>query len=572
MSTPNPTNGQEPTADQARAAGRQLAEHPLLAARNEEERPGLVEVLADARPLLSTHGVGFELLRTRPGLVVVRARSESSLSALAACEMVKGLLGAVAEQVCDVRSSLVENTCATRGAPACLYSLVWEDQPATRPSVPFEPSAPAKGPSEGSGATDDLPIWDTPVTPAAPPQGGVEPAARRSTALRPDAVATPTATSSTSYQFQVSAPSAIVVPAANAPVPAPPEPVVEAPGPTTPALEDAVPAATIGRRTFPRGLVRRSWLVALALVAGSAGGWYAGRHAATSYGAESVVVVQSGAGKTGPGSANDAMALATTYAALIPKDASVLSAPAGVLNMSSSAVASALSVTVEQGTSLLQINFTASSASKAIDGAQAVARAVASSKPLTAAIAAGSVAIVSVPTSAHLQGTLHKYGIVIGAFLGLVIGLILLLAAERADPRIDDAPAMATATRCRAAVVPADLSFEELARVLADAGREQGLTIVPVAAADGAPTMELARGLRSCWPADGPAVTISPSFVSGIAELSRGAGPTVLVSHPGTRQRDVLAAAERLRMIGRSPVWAVLTNRRLRSRVSGHVG
>ena len=84
--------------------------------------------------------------------------------------------------------------------------------------------------------------------------------------------------------------------------------------------------------------------------------------------------------------------------------------------------------------------------------------------------------------------------------------------------------------------------------------------------------MELARGLRPCWPPDGPAVAISPSFSSGVVELSRGTGPTVLVSHPGTRQRDLVAAAERLRMIGRPPVWAVLANRRLRSRVSGRVG
>ncbi len=570
MSTPTfPTNGQELTADQARAIGRQLAEHPLLAARSEEARPGLVEVLSDARPLLSTHGVGFELLRTRPGLVVVRARSEGTLSALAACEIVKGLLGAVAEEVCDVRASLVESTCAARGAAACLYSMVWEDQPA-HPAPPTEATPVRDEPTEGPSEPEDLPAWDAPLAPPPAPaamvERSVEPMAKaQSTTVRPgpDAVANPTASSSTSYQFQVSATSAIVLPASQAPA---------TPEPETERAPETVPAATIGHRKFPKGLLRRSWLVVLALVAGSAGGWYAGRHAGTSYGAEAVVVVQSGAGKAGPGSASDAMALATTYAALIPKDASILSAAGGVLNMSNAAVAKALDVTVESGTSLLQINFTASSATKSVAGAQAVAHAIASAKPLTAAIAVGSVAVVSLPSSAHLQGTLHKYGIVIGAFLGLVIGLILVLAAERADPRIDDAPAMATASRCRAALVPADLSFEELARVLADAGHDKGLTIVPVVAGDNAPTIELARGLRSCWPADGPPVTISPPFASGIAELSRGSGPTVLVSHPGTRQRDVLAAAERLRMIGRSPVWAVLANRRLRSRVSGHVG
>jgi hypothetical protein len=156
----------------------------------------------------------------------------------------------------------------------------------------------------------------------------------------------------------------------------------------------------------------------------------------------------------------------------------------------------------------------------------------------------------------------------------VVLGLILVLAAERADPRVDDAASMATAAGCRAALVPTDLSFAELARVLADVGHEKGggLTIVPITISDTAPTMELARSLRPCWPTDGPAVTISPSFSSGVVELSKGTGPTVLVSHPGTRQREIVAAADRLRMIGRAPVWAVLANRRLRSRVPSRVG
>lgn len=313
--------------------------------------------------------------------------------------------------------------------------------------------------------------------------------------------------------------------------------------------------------------------MALALVAGSAGGWFAGHHAGTSYAAQATLVVQSGAGKSGPGSANDALALATTYSALIPKDQSILSTASGTLNMSTSAIEKNLTVTVESGTSLLLLTFSSSTEQGAVKGADAVARAVASNTPLTAAIAAGSVAIVNVPNSASVQGTMHKYGIVIGAFLGIVIGLILVLAAERADPRIDDATGMAAATGCRAAIVPADLSFAELARMLVDAGREKGgLTVVPISVADTTPTMELARGLRPCWPPDGPAVAISPAFSSGVVELSRGHGPTVLVSHTGARRREIVAATERLRMIGRPPVWAVLSNRRLRSRVSDRVG
>jgi capsular polysaccharide biosynthesis protein len=585
------TNPEEASAEQARLTGRQLAEHPLLASRA-GERPGVAEVLADARPLLSTYGISFEILRTRPSMVVLRAKSDGRVSAQVACELVKGLLAAVPEQVCAVKASLVENNCAQRGAPACLYSMVWEDLPAAV-SAPTPPSpetllappmsepgfvepVPAEPVFEAASAPVDqmaLPEWDRastepPVAPAS--EDAVEPVPAPSpNPPRPAESAPPTAASSAAYQFQVSTPNAIVVP--NPPQPAP-VPVASTPIAPQAAESVVTPGLVARRRHFPKGLIRRGWLLALALIAGSAGGWFAGVHAGTTYSAQATLVVQSGAGKAGPGSANDALALATTYSALIPKDQSILSAAASTLNMSTSAVEHNLTVTVENGTSLLLLDFSAPTANRAVAGADAIARAVASNTPLTAAIAAGSVAIVNVPNTAHRQGTLHKYGIALGAFLGLVVGLILVLAAERADPRIDDAVAMATAAGCRAALVPHDLSFAELARVLCDAGTPKGLTVVPIAVSDTAPTMELARGLRPCWPPNGPAVAISPSFSSGVVELSRGTGPTVLVSHPGTRQRDLVAAAERLRMIGRPPVWAVLANRRLRSRVSGRVG
>jgi capsular polysaccharide biosynthesis protein len=621
MPTPLPilaANPAEAPADQGRLAGRQLAEHPLLAARSDHERPGVADVLSDARPLLSTYGISFEILRTRPGMVVLRSRPTGRVSALVACELVKSLLAAVTDQVCSVKASVVENTCAQRGAPACLYSVVWEDQvaapagPGPSTDRPIDRGPDAAGwtieardemplpewdrPVETDelpewdrpiDALDDLelPEWDRPIDPLeAPPTNAIEPVQGRpaNAARSPQepAPSPPTAASSTAYQFQVSTPNALVVPNSNLPspslaparVPAPIAlPAVALPAVAAPMV--SAPAVVTSRRRFPKGLVRRGWLLAIALVAGSAGGWFAGAHATATYGAQATLVVQSGAGKTGPGSANDALALATTYSALIPKDQSILSTAAGTLKIPESTIQRNITVTVQNGTSLLLLSYKAPTAAQAVAGADAVARAVTSTIPLSSAIAPGSVAIVSVPTLAGKQGMLHKYGIIIGGFIGLVVGLILVLAAERADPRIDDAVAMARAVGCRAAIVPSDLSFAELARVLSDAGREKGgLTIVPLAIADTAPTMQLARELRPCWPVDGPAVAISPSFSSGVVELTKASGPTVLISHPGTRLRDVVSAAERLRMMNRAPVWAVLANRRLRTRVSGRVG
>jgi len=594
MPTPLPTLAKSPDeapADQARFAGRQLAEHPLIAARPDQERPGVADVLTDARPLLSTYGIGFEIVRSRPGMVVLRSRPLGPVSALVACELVKSLLGAVTEHVCAVKASVVENTCAQRGAPACLYSVVWEDQAAGPVAPRLGPATPEiesrRGPDIGViDAVEDAPLpqWDRPaeldsIEGGATNGYAVEPAPKQwaNTAQAPkEPVASPpTAVSSTGYQFQVSTPNALVTPRPSFPapvVPTGPAPVLAPAMPET-ASPVSTTAVVTSRARFPRGLVRRSWLLVIALVAGSAGGWFAGTHATTSYGAQATLVVQSGAGKTGPGSANDALALATTYSALIPKDQSILSTASGTLKVAPSTIEKNLTVTVENGTSLLLLSYSAPTAQQAVTGATAVARAVASATPLSPAIAPGSVAIVSVPNSGSKEGMLHKYGIVLGGFIGLVVGLILVLAAERADPRIDDAVGMAGAARCRAAIVPSDLTFPELARVLADAGREKGrLTIVPLTIPDTASTMELARELRPCWPADGPAVAISPSFSSGVVELTKGSGPTVLIAHPGTRLRDVVSATERLRMMNRAPVWAVLANRRLRSRVSDRVG
>jgi capsular polysaccharide biosynthesis protein len=570
----------EMSIEQARVIGRRLAEHPLLAARADEERPGVAEVLADARPLLGTHGVGFEVVRSRPGCVVVRSHATGPMSARVACELVKALLSEVTEQVCDIRAALVENVCAQRGAAACVYSIVWEGAPTSAPpsilrSPPGSETLIDPEPALGSwqpAEPEPLPDWNRPIRfenegQVPPPAPDRQPAATSYPDASPkgtnghgvlEGSTLGTAATSTTHHFQVSTPNTIVVPAPAPPLQPPPMPSVAFPDPATPLV-------TTPARRVPRGLIRRGWLVALALVAGSAGGWYAGKHAATSYGAQATVVVRSGSSSSGPGGANDALALATTYAALIPKDQAVLRVVGRALGVAPSTVAKALNASIENGTSILVIDYTGSNAATAINGASAAAEAVASTSPVSLAIGPGSVAVVSLPSSAHLQGTLHKYGIVIGGFLGAAVGLVLVFAAERADPRVDDASALAVACGCRAAAVPAGVSYPELGVVLAAAAREAGnLTVVPIDISDTATSMEMAHELRPWWPNDGPAVRISPAFSSGVVELARGRGPTVLVSHLGSRQRDVMAAAKRLRMIDRAPTWALLVSQRRR--------
>jgi capsular polysaccharide biosynthesis protein len=566
---PLPAEGELPEGE-ARQLGHQLAAHPLLAAHPGDARPPVSEVLTDARPLLGTYGIAFEVVRSRPGCVVVRATPGGSLGRRSACELVRTLVTDVAEQVCGLRAALVENTCVQRGAAACIYSVVWEPEDAATTPLPAAPPGPETliDPEPEFAAFEPsvppLPVWDAPRHDRGHGpvngRGPHSPASPSGPAQTAEAPPVPNAATPTTYHFQSTPSGAVVTPRPAPPPPsAQPEPGGQhaSPPPPPPAAVGPNPA-----RRLPRALIRRSWLVALALVAGTGGGWFAGRHAPTSYVAQATVVVRSGSGVNGPGNANDAMALATTYAALIPKDQSILSVAARTLGTSPSTISHGLSVSVENGTSIVVLDYWAPTARRALAGVRAVTGAVASTRPVSSAIGPGSVAVVNEPSTAHRQGTLHRYGAIIGGLLGVLVGVVLVVAAERADPRIDDPATLAHATGCRAATVPAGLSHAELARVLAEVGRVSGqLTMVPLAIADTNRTMELARQLRPFWPSDGPAVEISPAFQSGVVELTRRSGPTVLVSHPGSRLREARAAAQRLRTIGRTPQWAILVGR-----------
>jgi capsular polysaccharide biosynthesis protein len=525
-------------------AGRRLATHPVLTARSAKGEAAIPDVLRDAHFLLSGLGVHFDVLRTRPGCAVLRAIPDPGVPAVAACDLVQGLLESVTEAACGVRGTLVETTCAGKGGAACLYTLMWEPAPPSSPApaavTTLHAAAPAAAPPTAYRYLGQ-------VSPAPPPAA---PALNRPPAEQP-----------------------------AAPLPSPPPPAApESPAagpvavPVTVLAPESRPAPFAAAPPLPRGtrrpartwLLRRSWLLVLALVAGTSGGYLAAKHSPTSYSATATLVVQSGAGRAGPGSANDAQALATTYAALIPKDQAILQDVAGSLHIPAAEVSAHLSVSVEMGTSLLLVKYSAPASAQAVSGSTLLARSVASAAPPTPAIASGSLVIVQLPSAAVAGGALHKYGAPIGGIVGLFLGIVLVLAAERADPRVDDSFTLGEAAGCPAAGVPQDLSLPELARALSRSVAGTTVTVVPLTGPDGGEAMMLARRLWPALPATsaGSSVAVGPSFSSGAVELSRGSGPTILVLCAGRRRRDVSAAAERLRLMGRAPVWAVLVSRR----------
>lgn len=336
---------------------------------------------------------------------------------------------------------------------------------------------------------------------------------------------------------------------------------VQAPGGATGAPASR-PARGKGRRWA--WVRRRAWLLAIGMVAGSAGGYLAGAHHATSYSATAVLVVRSGASPTGPGGANDAEALAVTDAALLPSDEAVVGQVAGQLHLPVSTVSRDMVAQAVAGTSLIRVRFTSSSPSVAVAGANAVAGAVAGPRPTDQAIASGSVAEVSQAKSAARSGSLYKYALPLGAILGLLLGAVAALAAERADRRVDEADGLHEATGCPVTVVPGGVSPTELARALERATGGNGVTLVPLRRTQAPAAQQLARELRGSAAAGRPAatgirgpVTVTLPFADAPDAAGDREGPTVLVVGAGERLRVVHEVTGRLRLLDRAPVWSV---------------
>ncbi|MGH9083427.1 MAG: hypothetical protein ACRDWN_08790, partial [Acidimicrobiales bacterium] len=539
-----------------------------------------------------------------------------------ACALVTAWLESLPRLAVHVPGTVVESSCASRGGRACMHTLLW--QPPKGSSSPKEGSPKDAGTSKGPGSprrngappaaarAATPPAAARAATPPAAPSGGTvvpgggTPASpgvsttgrpgprfgRRSTDLAPPAAGP--ATEALARLRQIALPSSPPVPGTGHTTPspatghptAPPEtepldpasataspaagtlvPVGGAPAEPTAVTSRAVPlppGTRVGRGTRRWAwLRRRAWILAIGLVAGAAGGHYASAHHASSFGATSVLVVRSGASPSGPGSANDAEALAITDAALLPSDQAVVGPVARRLGVPASEVSHDMIVDAEAGTALMQVSYSASSPARAVAGANDIARVVSGVRPNDQAVANGSVAVVSSAKSASSSGSLYKHGLVLGAVLGLLLGAAAALAAERSDRRVDDGGALAEATDCPVTVVPGGISPTELARAVERAAGGSVIELVPLRQGQAQAAHRLAWELAGPAPDGGaePAgrpPAVAPAFADAPDILGQGQGPTVLVVGAGERVRAVSEVTERLRRLGRAPVWSVL--------------
>lgn len=617
-------------AADARAAGWELAMSRVLISPPKDfahagTSTAIEDLLQQASRRLADLGTRIDVLRTRDGCAVLRSSTRPELlGAAQTCELSKGFLEAVPYLAgMGDAGVIVETSCQHRGARGCLYTLTWPQTSrvgsgasagaGTAPGSARDAEEPAASMDTASMAATDRTLpdaWDTatsgipgiPATFGIPGISGVRSATYHlsgtqgslpSTDIFPGGGSLPSTDPRAAWNADTppstqanSMRSVDVQPwseTGDAGLEPEPEPEPQAPaspsGSTaTQTLQTLPPAARRRRAGRHPWVFRRGWLILLATVVTAAGGYWAGKHATITYSAQALLDVRSGATQLGPGNAAEADSLAISDAAIIPTDTALLRVVASQLGVPTATVEHSLSVIVERNTSVIAVSYSAPTSQDAIAGATLLAQAISDGLSPTAAIPPGSIVPVQMPKQAARSGKLERYGLPLGAVLGLVLGIILVMAAERADPRADKASDLARAVPCPAAEVPGGVSLVELSRILslsegagAGTGAEPGITVVPLdrRASDAATKLVSdVHDLAMTSMRPGPHLNTSATFDSeaGSRQAATGEGPTVLAVVQGERLKRAAAAAERLGLVGRAPVLAVLLPRASRGR------
>jgi capsular polysaccharide biosynthesis protein len=283
------------------------------------------------------------------------------------------------------------------------------------------------------------------------------------------------------------------------------------------------------------------------------------------YSASAEIAVVSGASGAGPGSPNEADALALTYASIIPLDQFEMQQVADSTGLPLHTVTKNVSAVAVSGTSAIILSFKAASKTQAIKDVNLFAQVVTIGEARSV-MPRRSLAEVNLATSASSSGELRKFGIPLGIILGLLIGVIAVLAIERADPRVDDVEDLAAITGTAVTLFPGTIQQIEMARSIALAGKgSSDVTLVPLSKSEEAKTeylwIYLTRGVDQS-----PTFKFVGAGRSRHAELAEETGPTVLVVKPNTRSRFVHASVLRLHMLQRDPVWAVLVAGKLKQK------
>jgi capsular polysaccharide biosynthesis protein len=282
-------------------------------------------------------------------------------------------------------------------------------------------------------------------------------------------------------------------------------------------------------------------------------------------------VVVASAGSSTSMNAGDANVLAKTYANLIPGDPDIMGRAARRTGLTRAVARERASVTAEFDTSLLRVRFQDARPDVAVAGARAIAEAASGPRPASPRISSRSLEAVELPTEATRASNLRRDAVPVAAILGLCLAVVLVLALERADSRIDDARtlgelAVCPATSLRATSIDAIVAvlerWERLSR--SEPVRVGLLPATPKLVAQTASAVQYLTAIRSTL-TPSSALTIEAGDVPGGAgageRLAAACDVVVLVAAHGTRAAAVRRALRVLEEFGAPPNWALLVSR-----------
>jgi hypothetical protein len=337
--------------------------------------------------------------------------------------------------------------------------------------------------------------------------------------------------------------------------------------------------------------LRRGWVLVPAIAGVTLVAYAVASATQASVVSESIVVAPTGATSKSPGEAVQAAKLAETYTILIPEDGGVIRAVARAVDRPASEVADDIATVGSPNTFLIRLRYTDDDEESSLAGARALTDAVIGSEPAARGVEPGTLRVVRLPRVDEIRSGGTGPAIPVGVFLGLCLGLVLVIALERADPRIDGEEDAIRALGCPATRVshlsdasigalldrwqrlaveqgdtrhPARIGFlagtargEELvapaARMLATLAARIGRVVTVREPGDGGDgrngaEIELLLGGQPGSEAAGESIVVGSAF-------------TVLVVGRGNKEDELQAAANVVRQFGGQPGWALVVDR-----------
>jgi capsular exopolysaccharide synthesis family protein len=181
---------------------------------------------------------------------------------------------------------------------------------------------------------------------------------------------------------------------------------------------------------------RRWWIPVLTVIVATVIGGFVANSRPGSYTATMVFVVPSRASEVSPISPDGAQRLASTYAALLLNDDQIAQAIGGQVRREPADVKGRLTAVNPVNTALIRVTYAGRSKAEAFTGMTALQAALTSPRPASPVVLPGSVrtveaAQVATPSSA-------RSSLLLAALFGLCAAVVIVLALERSDLRVDD--------------------------------------------------------------------------------------------------------------------------------------